>query len=167
MTIIDDKIRDEKLHYNIKREAAKISALSSGKIDKNEYLICEEIVPFNQRQIVEKAWFAYSPLGKAFEKQTEKQVDAIKSLDPSNKSKQIEGIFSQNLMNDLIRAKLKEIVELQDFINKDDVNYKSKGLLLGLLFSARVTEQQNKKYQQNQQKQQKQQKQKLNAKCFY
>ena len=35
---IDDKIRDEKLHYNINREAANISALSSGKIDKYEYL---------------------------------------------------------------------------------------------------------------------------------
>ena len=33
---IDDKIRDEKLQYNINREAEKISALSSGKIDKNE-----------------------------------------------------------------------------------------------------------------------------------
>ena len=36
MTIIDDKIRDEKLQYNINRKAAKISALSSGKIDKYE-----------------------------------------------------------------------------------------------------------------------------------
>ena len=35
---IDDKIKDEKLQYNINREAAKISALSSGKIDKYEYL---------------------------------------------------------------------------------------------------------------------------------
>ena len=34
--------------------------------------------------------------------------------------------FPQNLMNDLIRAKLKEIVELQDIIKKDDLNYKSK-----------------------------------------
>ena len=37
-------------------------------------------MPFNQRQIIEQAKFAYSPLGKAFEKQTERQVDAIKSL---------------------------------------------------------------------------------------
>ena len=50
----------------------------------------------------------------------------MKSLEPSNKLNQIEGIFPQNLMNDLIRAKLKEIVELQDIINKDDTNYKSK-----------------------------------------
>ena len=50
---IDDKIRDEKLQYNINREAAKISALSSGKIDKNEYLTVEEILPSNQKQIIE------------------------------------------------------------------------------------------------------------------
>ena len=43
--IIDDQIRDEKLQYNINREAAKISALSSGKINKHEYLTGEEILP--------------------------------------------------------------------------------------------------------------------------
>ena len=69
---IDYKIRDEKPQYNIKKEAAKISALSSGKIDKYEYLTGEEILPSNQRQIIERAKFAFSPLGKAFEKQTEK-----------------------------------------------------------------------------------------------
>ena len=53
MKIIDDKIRDEKLQYNINRETAKISALSSGKIDKYKYLTGEEILPSNQRQIIE------------------------------------------------------------------------------------------------------------------
>ena len=52
---INDKIRDEKLQRNINREAAKISALSSGKIDKYEYLTSEEILPSNQRQIIEQA----------------------------------------------------------------------------------------------------------------
>ena len=37
---IDDKIRDEKLQYDINREEAKIFALSSGKIDKYEYIVC-------------------------------------------------------------------------------------------------------------------------------
>ena len=41
----DDQIRDEKLKYDVKREAAKISALSSGKIGKYEYLIGKEILP--------------------------------------------------------------------------------------------------------------------------
>ena len=116
MTIIDDKLRDKKLQCNINRQAAKMSALSSGKIGKYEYLAGEEVLPFNQRQIIKQAKFAYSPLEKAFEKHTEKQVGAIKSLDPSNKLKHIESIFPQNLMNDLIRPKLKEIVELRDII---------------------------------------------------
>ena len=51
---IDDKIREEKLQYDIKREAAKVSALSSGKIDKYEHLTGEEIFPSNQRQIQKK-----------------------------------------------------------------------------------------------------------------
>ena len=81
---IEDQIEDEKLQYDINREAAKISALSSGKIDKYEYLTGEEILPWNQQQIIEQAKFTYSPLRKAFEKQTktiedkgEKQIKAI------------------------------------------------------------------------------------------
>ena len=45
-----------------------MSALSSGKIDKYEYRTGEEIVPLNQRQIIEQGKFAYSHLDKAFEK---------------------------------------------------------------------------------------------------
>ena len=44
---IDDQIRDGKLQYDINRKAAKISALSSGKTDKYEYLTDEEILPSN------------------------------------------------------------------------------------------------------------------------
>ena len=61
---IDDKIKDEKLQYDINREAAKISALSSGKIDKYEYLTGEEILPSDQSRIIEQANFTYSLLGK-------------------------------------------------------------------------------------------------------
>ena len=61
---IEDQIKDEKLQYDINREAAKISALSSGKIGKYEYLTGEEILPSNHQQIIEQAKFTYSPLGK-------------------------------------------------------------------------------------------------------
>ena len=37
--------------------------MSSGKIDEYEYLTGEEILPLNQRQIMEQAKFAYSPIG--------------------------------------------------------------------------------------------------------
>ena len=63
---IDDQIRDKKLQYDINREAAKISALSSNKIGKYEYLTGKGILPYNQKQIIEQAKFTYSPLGKTF-----------------------------------------------------------------------------------------------------
>ena len=59
--------------------------LSSGKINKYEYLTGEEILLSNQKQIVEQAKFAYSPLGKAFEKQI---LDVLKTLKP----KELESI---------------------------------------------------------------------------
>ena len=67
---VDDQI--EKLQYDIDREAAKIPAWSSGKIDKYEHLTGEEISPYNQKQIIEQVKFTFSPLGKTFEKQTKK-----------------------------------------------------------------------------------------------
>ena len=63
-----DKTRNEKLKYDINREAEKISALSSGKNDKYEYLTGKEILPSNWRQITEQDKFTYSLLGKAFQK---------------------------------------------------------------------------------------------------
>ena len=85
---INDQIRDKKLQYDINREAAKISTLSSGKIHKYQYLTGEDILPSNQQQITEQAKFTYSPLGKASEKQTktiedqrQKQIDALKVLE--------------------------------------------------------------------------------------
>ena len=87
MMIIDDKIKNEKLQYDIKREAAKISALSSSKIGKYEYPTGVEILPSDQSRIIEQTKFTYSPLDKAFEEQIKaiedqgiKQVDALKSL---------------------------------------------------------------------------------------
>ena len=84
---INDQIRDEKLQYDINREASKISALSSGNIHKCEYLTGEDILPCNQQQIIEQTKFTYSPLGKAFGKQIKtiedqgkKQVDALENL---------------------------------------------------------------------------------------
>ena len=50
---IDDQIRDGKLQYDVNREAAKISALQSNKIGKYKYLAGEEILPSNQKQIIE------------------------------------------------------------------------------------------------------------------
>ena len=93
---IDDKIRDKKLQYDINREAAKISALSSNKIHNNEYLTGEDILPSNKQQIIGQTRFTYSPLEKAFDKQIEiikdhgkKQVDALNTLKSDSNNKKL------------------------------------------------------------------------------
>ena len=93
---IDDQIKDEKLQHDINREAAKISALSSGEIRKYEYFTGENILPSNQQQIIEQAKFTYLPLGKAFEQQIktikdqgEKQIKVINEQGQVKKIKKI------------------------------------------------------------------------------
>ena len=85
------KIKLKMKNYDINREAAKISALSSGKIDKYEYLTGKEILPSNQQQIIQQTKFTYSPLGKAFEKQ-------IKTIEDQGK-KQVKAIQDKQLVN--------------------------------------------------------------------
>ena len=82
---IDDKIRDKKLQHDLNREAVKVLVLSSGNIDKYEFLTGEEILPSDQSRIIKQAKFTYSSLGKAFERQInkfkdqgEKQIKAFK-----------------------------------------------------------------------------------------
>ena len=107
---LEDQIRDKKLQHDINREAAKISALSSGKTDKYEYLTREEILPSNQQPIIEQTKFTYSPLGKAFKKQIktiedqgQKQTDALADLKPRKiKPRETKpGEYSDYLLNKL------------------------------------------------------------------
>ena len=115
---IDDQIEDGKLQYDSNRKAAKIPALSFGKIEKYEYLTGEELLPPHQKQIIEQAKFTYSALGKAFEKQIktiedqgEKQVDALKDFKYDNKNEQLKMWFlgvhwiMMNLKKSLIKLK--------------------------------------------------------------
>ena len=128
----EDQIKDEKLQYDIIREAAKILALSSGKIDKHEYLTGEEILPFNQQQIIEQAKLTYSTLGKAFEKQTKTiedqgkiQVDALSDL----KVKEIKPTETKsNEYVDYFLDGLAKIRESYEPINFNDVTYNFKGI---------------------------------------
>ena len=133
---INDQIRDEKLQYDINREAAKISALSSGKIHKYEYLTGEDILPSNQQQIIEQAKFTYSPLRKAFEKQIktikdqgEKQVNALKDLEPKAQTKAIKGksnnqSMATNIFNDLIKKRKTIMNELHESVAKNKLYFK-------------------------------------------
>ena len=125
---LEDQIIDEKLQYDINREAAKISALSSDKIDKYEYLTGEEILPPNQQQVIEQAKFIYSPLGKAFEKQTKtiedqgkKQVDALVALKPKNDAK-VKLDKTPNISNDYFKDGLNEIKKYYKPIDEDDLD---------------------------------------------
>ena len=123
---INDQINDEKLQYNINREAAKISALSSDKLHKYEYLTGKDILPSIQQQIIEQTNFTYSPLGKAFDKQMKtiedqgkNHVDALDTLKSDNKleinDKDIipEIVFA----NDESRKELNEIKEIEKTID--------------------------------------------------
>ena len=117
---INEQIRDEKLKYDINREAAKISVLSSGKIHKYEYLTGEDILPSNQQQIIEQTKFTYSPLGKAFDKQIKtiedqgkKQVEALKDLKPKEQTKAIKGIFPEGYESVEIKNEQNKIQEYE------------------------------------------------------
>ena len=132
---IDDQIRDEKLQYDINREAAKISALSSGKIHKYEYLTGEDILPSNQQQIIEQARFTYSPLGKAFEKQIKtiedqgkKQVDALENLKLKEETKPIEDKPNNQsratiIFNELINKRKELMSELYDSVDYNNLKF--------------------------------------------
>ena len=133
---IEGQIKDEKLQYDINREAAKISALSSGRIDKYEYLTGEEILPLNQQQIIQQAKFNYSPLGKALEKQIKtiedqgkKQVKAIqdnKQLVNVNKddykNKPLHS-KEREIFKDIYNKRLDKIEELSNKIDYNDLKY--------------------------------------------
>ena len=131
---IEDRIKDEKLQYDINREAAKISALSSGKIDKYEYLNGEEILQWNQQQIIQQAKFTYSPLGKAFENQIktiedqgEKQIKAIqdKQLVNNNVDYKDKLLLSKEreIFKDVYNKRLDKIEELNNKIDYNDLKY--------------------------------------------
>ena len=134
---IEDQIKDEKLQYDIKREATKISALSSGKIDKYEYLTGEEILLSNQQQIIEQAKFTYSPSGKAFEKKTktiedqgEEQIKAIQgnkeqSVNINNDNYKDKLLLSKEreIFKDIYNKRLDKIEELNNKIDYNNLKY--------------------------------------------
>ena len=132
---IDDKITDEKLQYDFNREAAKISALSLGKINKYEYLTGEGILSYDKSRIIEQAKFTYSPLGKAFEKQVKtiedqeiKQFQTLKALKPEENQEDIKstkGIFQKDIRTNEIKNEISEIRNWEEKIKRKDLIYKA------------------------------------------
>ena len=129
---IEDQIKGEILQYDINREAAKISAPSSGKLEKYEYLTGEEILPSNQQQIIQQAKFNYSPLGKALEKQRktiedqgEKQVVALESLKDSDKKlTAIKDFIPIENLNLEIINEIKRTEEIEKKVDRNKMVYK-------------------------------------------
>ena len=130
------KIGDEKLQYDIDREAAKISALSSGKIDKCKYLTGQKVLCSNQRQVIEQAKFTNSPLGKAFKKQTRiiveqgrEQNEAIevhgKQLLKSSSEK--ESLLLFEIFSEFSNERIKKIQYLSKQIDFNNLAYYFKG----------------------------------------
>ena len=123
----------------------KISALSSCKIRKYEYLTGEDTLPSNLQQITEQASFTYSSLGKAFEKQTkiiedqrEKQIKAIKDEGHVETIKKCDYDDEDNpliskqkeIFNKFADKNLDDITELDKKVNLDDLIYRYKGKTL-------------------------------------
>ena len=87
--ILDDKIKANKAQYDLDREAAKISALSFGELEKYEYLTGEDLG--YKLDVIQEVKFEYSPLGKVFNKgidesdKKEGLLKRLKNIDGKNK----------------------------------------------------------------------------------
>ena len=152
MMTINDQVKDKKLQYNINREAEKISALSSGKLHKYEYLTGEDMLPSTQQQIIEQTKFSYSPFGKVFDKQTKtiedqgkKQVDALNTLKSDDKITIKKNTYDPNdtpfiskqkeIINKLVDEELEKITDLDKRVNRDHLIYRYKGKLADTKFA--------------------------------
>ena len=141
---INDQNNDEKLQYDIDREAARISTLSSRQIHKYEYLTGEDILPSNQQQIIEQAKFTYSPLGKTFEKQIKtiedhgkKQIEALENLKPKaiENGSNNKSTITKEIYDKILEERLDEILEMSRKIDYSNLTYIFKGLTYSIRFA--------------------------------
>ena len=121
-------MRDEKLQYDINREAAKISTLLSDKI--------EEILPSDQSRIIKQAKLTYSPLSKVFEAQIKtienqgiKQIETLKSF-KSDENKQdiksIDAVFPKEIRTNEIKNEIDEVNKWEEKSERKDLKYEIK-----------------------------------------
>ena len=116
--ILDRKIKQNESQYNLDREAAKISALSSNNLDKYELLTGEDLGL--KPSTVEKAELEYSPLGKVFNKglsvkdKKEGLLKRLKNIEDKNKVKN--------------KVENKDIIEVTDSVD-EPLSSKAKELL--------------------------------------
>ena len=125
LRILDNKIRANKAQYNLDREAAKISELSSGELDKYEYLSGEDLG--YKPDVVQNAKFEHSPLGKVFKKGLDKDdkkeglLKRLKNIEGKNKDQLGEIEYQGQNQLDLIKKQGKKNLEL---INRQEKQLK-------------------------------------------
>ena len=95
--ILDEKIKANKAEYDLDRETAKISALSSSELEKYEYLTGEDLG--FKPEVIQKAKFEYSLLGKVFNKELDESdkrgiLKRLKNVEGKNEQ-QLEAIKDQ------------------------------------------------------------------------
>ena len=124
--ILDDKIKVNKTQYDLDREAAKISALSSGELEKYEYSTGEDLG--YKPDVVQKAKFEYSPLGKVFNKgleesdKKERLLKRLRNIGGKNKD-QLDAIKDQGEKQ--LDATEKQKENKLQMVEKDEIVYLS------------------------------------------
>ena len=99
------------------------------RIDKNEYLTGEEILPSDQRRVIAQAKFTYSPLSKALEKKPiekqRKKVEALEVLKPNTQKLKIKDVIPENTLSEEAKTELNETDEIENIINRRNLVYKA------------------------------------------
>ena len=118
---IEDQIKDKKLQYDINREAAKISALSSGKIDKYEYLT-GEVYLFS---VWKNVWKKQT---KTIEDKREKQIKAIQDnkrqlINVDDYKDKLLLLNEREIFKDIYNKRLDILEELNNKIDYDNLKY--------------------------------------------
>ena len=117
---VNDKIKNEKVQYDINREVEKKSALSSGKFDKYGYLTGEEILSSDQSRIIEQARSTYSPLAKNNWRTRKKQVEALEVLKPFTKNLSIKDAIPENTLSEEAKNELNKIKEIEKMVDREN-----------------------------------------------
>ena len=132
--ILNRKIKQNEPQYDLDREAAKISALSSNNLDKYELLTGEDLNI--KPSTIEQAKFQYSPLGKIFNKglsEEDKKEGILKGLkNIKDKNEELINTFSY-LMFNLMKEHYKK---LSDLINLKPRSYENKNKRLEVMIHA-------------------------------
>ena len=117
---IDDNIIYEQIQYDINREAAKILALSSEKIDKYEHLTDEKILPSDQSRVIERGKFTYSWLIKTKKdwRTRKQQVEALEVLKANTKKLTIKDSIPKNKLTIKTKNKVNKIKGIEKWQTK-------------------------------------------------